>query len=45
MTEDIREPLEFQPVKEDTSEEEIILGSEIVSLIRETIQNVFVNKA
>ena len=45
MTEDIREPLEFQPVKEDASEEEIILGSEIVSLIRENIQNVFVNKA
>ena len=42
---DFTVPLEFQPVKEDTSEEEIILGSEIVSLIRENIQKVFVNKA
>ena len=42
---DFTVPLEFQSVKEDASEEEIILGSEIVSLIRENIQNVFVNKA
>ena len=35
---------EFQPVKEDTSEEEIILDSKIVSLIRENVQKVFGNK-